>query len=827
MTTNAESSTILIVDDSEKNLFTLRALIGEHIGDVRVMEADSGEAALQLVLDETVNLIILDVQMPGMDGFETAKFLRSWKKTRHIPIVFLTAAYKSKEFRQKGFGIGAVDYLTKPIDAPQLISRIKIYLRFIEQERSHVLKLSETNRRLEAEIVERKQARAELEELSLQNRLILDSAGEGICGMDLEGNTTFVNPTAAEMLGFKPKELIGRNQHNAIHSAKADGTLYPSEECPICQAIVDGSARRMEDEVFRRKNGTVFPVEYIVTPMKRDGEVNGAVITFGDVTERRKAELACQQARKSAEQAEKAAEEARKAAEGANLAKSQFLSNMSHELRTPLNAIIGYSEILIEEAEETVADSGKPREDAEEIFDLERIHSAGKHLLGLINDILDISKIEAGKVDIYNEVFDIAGMINDVSSTVHPLVKEKVNTLETVCAEDIGVMEADLTKIRQILLNLLSNACKFTEQGIIKLLVRKEPREGGGVCCVLEVSDNGIGMTPEQQAKLFQAFTQADASTTRKYGGTGLGLAISKQFVEMMGGDIAVKSEAGKGTAFTVRLPESVGGEVYAKAAASIVTETAPPDSDKDNTVLVIDDNPMVRNLLEHHLHALGYKTVMAKSGEEGLLLAREQQPDIITLDIIMPEMDGWAVLSTLKADEKLAGIPVIMLSLQEDQSVGYSLGASDYLSKPVDRKQLEMVLDKYQPHAATSAQVLVVEDDYTTQKMMKSLLTHAGWQVDLAENGRVALEQIEKKSPDLILLDLMMPEMDGFEFVSRLRQKPDFASIPIVVLTAKEITDEDRARLHNGVESVFRKGSFSQDELFAEMRSLLAVLSS
>ncbi len=679
--TNDKKSTILIVDDNKNNLFTLRTLIGEHIEGVRVVEADSGLAGLAVIQEESVDLIILDVQMPEMDGFEMAKLIHNRKKTRHIPIVFLTAAFKSEEFRQKGFSIGAADYLTKPIDAPQLISRIGIYLRFIEQERNHNQELSETNQRLETEIVEHQQAKAELQQLSQENRLILDSAGEGIYGVDLKSNITFVNPAAAGMLGFEAEELTCCCLHD-IYYAKADGTPYLPGQCPILQAIQQGSVRRGENEVFWRKDGTAFPVEYIVTPMKKDGQVSGGVITFNDITERIKTTAACEQARKSAEEA--------------NLAKSQFLANMSHELRTPLNAIIGYSEILIEEAEEDAIDAGKPAEEAAGVADLEKICSSGRHLLGLINDVLDISKIEAGKMDIYNEVFDIAGMLNDVLSTARPLAEKKANTLETVCAQDIGSMETDLTKTRQILLNLLSNACKFTERGVIKLLARKEQREGR-TCCIFEVIDSGIGMTPEQQAKLFQAFTQADASTTRKYGGTGLGLTISRRFAEIMGGELTVESEAGKGTAFTVRLPESADGEVPAKAI-SFVAKTAPAnsDSDKEKTVLVIDDNLMVRDLLKHHLHALGYKTVIAKNGEEGLRLAKELLPDIITLDIMMPEMDGWAVLSKLKNDKKLTAIPVIMISLLEDRSVGYSLGASDYLTKPIDRQQLAAVLDKY-----------------------------------------------------------------------------------------------------------------------------------
>ncbi|MCP4698284.1 MAG: response regulator [Gammaproteobacteria bacterium] len=691
-----EKPAILIVDDNKNNLLTLRSLICEHI-DVRIMEANSGQAALRLVLQENVDLIILDVQMPEMDGFETARLLRSWKKTKHVPIVFLSAVHKSEESRQKGFAIGAADYLTKPIDTLRLIDRINIYLRFIEQEHRHSSEFSE-----------------------------------------------------------------------------------------IC--------RQQGMEIAERKRGA----------------------------------LANEQAREIAEQAQKLAEKEKADAEQANLAKSQFLANMSHELRTPLNAIIGYSEILIEEGEEEAVEAGIAREQVPNLIDMEKIRSAGQHLLGLINNVLDISKIEAGKMDLYNEVFDITNMVNSVLSTTHPLVEKKANTLEVVCADDIGTMETDLTKVRQILLNLLSNACKFTENGVIKLLVHKE-RQEEDVWCVFKVGDSGIGMTPKQLAKLFKAFTQADASTTRKYGGTGLGLVISKRFVEMMGGDVTVESEPGKGTVFTLRLPERTS-EASAEpvAVAPPVAETAHPAKPtlkQESTVLVVDDDSIVRDLLEHHLHALGYKTVIAESGEEGIRKARELHPDIITLDIMMPDMDGWTVLSTLKSEPNLADIPVVMLSMVEDRSIGYSLGAADYLTKPVKREELAAVLSKYQPTAIGSAQILVVEDDDTTREMMAHLLTNAGWQADVAENGRIALEQIEKKKPDLILLDLMMPEMDGFEFVSRLHQNPKFAAIPVVVLTAKDISAEERTRLQNGVEAIFQKSAYSQDKLLAEMRGLLVTL--
>jgi signal transduction histidine kinase/CheY-like chemotaxis protein len=487
--------------------------------------------------------------------------------------------------------------------------------------------------------------------------------------------------------------------------------------------------------------------------------------------------------------------------------KSEFLANMSHELRTPLNAIIGYSEMLQEDA----ADLG-----AEQFTDdLKKIHAAGKHLLELINAVLDLSKIEAGKMELYLETFEVAGLVKDIGAVMQPLAAKNANRLELQCTDEVGTMRADVTKVRQALLNLLSNACKFTERGTITLAVSREPLDGQD-SIVFTVRDTGIGMTPEQLARLFEAFSQADAATTRKYGGTGLGLALSRRLCRMMGGDVSAGSEAGRGSTFTIRLPAWVT-EVREPSAAPAPPAAAAPAP--LGTVLVIDDEVSVRDLMQRFLVKEGFRVVIAAGGDEGLRRAREVHPDAITLDVMMPGMDGWAVLAALKADPAVADIPVIMLTIVDDRNLGYALGAADYLTKPIDRERLVAVLRKYR----RDLPVLVVDDDAGLRQLVARMLQAAGYAVVEAENGRAALERLREGPPSVILLDLMMPEMDGFEFLAALRTHEAWRDLPVVVITARDLSAEDRARLNGRVERILQKGAYGREALLTEVRALVA----
>lgn len=499
---------------------------------------------------------------------------------------------------------------------------------------------------------------------------------------------------------------------------------------------------------------------------------------------------------------------ARDAALEANRTKSAFLAQMSHELRTPLNAIIGYGELLEEEVAETPAQQFAP--------DLKKIVESGRHLLGLINDILDLSKVEAGKMELFVETFDVRSLVENVVGTVEPLIRKNDNRLKWTCADDVHTLRADRTRVRQILLNLLSNSSKFTDHGEICVtceLQRVHDRPHVVFC----VADTGVGMTPEQMQRLFQNFSQVDVSTTRKYGGTGLGLAICRRFCEMMGGDISVESEYGKGSVFTVRLP--VEGAVQPAVEESRLPAGEPVSA---GTVVVIDDDQTARDLLTRQLGKEGFRVLTASSGEEGLRLIRESQPAFITLDVIMPGMDGWDVLAVLKADPALCEIPVVILSMVDDSHLALAMGAADYVTKPIEKNLLLALSRKYCNDAEAGQSLLVVEDDTDTRELIGRLLAGEGWIVTEAENGKVALEQLDQCRPALIVLDLMMPEMDGFTFLRELRQSPKWNTTPVVIVTAKDLTKEERSLLNGGVQLILQKGHDSRERLLDQVRALL-----
>ena len=598
-----------------------------------------------------------------------------------------------------------------------------------------------------------------------------------IVTLDVRHNVVECNPAFETLYGYPATEVVGHNLDDLIATEATRSEAVAYTEQALASRPVHVISQR------RRKDGTLVDVEVLGVPVVVNGRRVGLMALYHDITELLRA---------------------RRDAEGANNAKSQFLASMSHELRTPLNAIIGYSEMLQEDATD--------RGDTTSVPDLQKIHSAGKHLLALINDVLDLSKIEAGKMQLFVETFEVAPLVEQVATTVRPLVDKNSNRLEVRCGPDVGTMHSDATRVRQVLLNLLSNASKFTEHGLITLGVDRAGPE-----IVFCVRDTGIGMTPEQLGRLFEAFSQAEASTAAKYGGTGLGLAISRRFCQLMGGELTVKSEAGTGSTFTVRLPAEAPAE-------SAPAETAPRTGRTPGTagtVLVIDDDAAARELVARFLEKEGMAVIGAADGAAGLKAARERRPQVITLDVMMPGLDGWSVLTALKSDAATAEIPVVMLSVVDERNLGFALGASEYLTKPVDRDLLAHVLRKYRRPGGPRC-VLVVEDDAATRSALRKEMEGEGWEVVEAEHGRAALERTVERVPDLVLLDLMMPEMDGFEFLEALRHREDWRGVPVVVLTAKELTDEDHRRLNGGVAQVVAKGGRGLGALAAAVREHL-----
>jgi len=495
---------------------------------------------------------------------------------------------------------------------------------------------------------------------------------------------------------------------------------------------------------------------------------------------------------------------AKEKAEEASRAKSVFLANMSHELRTPLNAILLYSELLLDE----VAERGL----GDFQGDLEKIRVSGKHLLSLIDDILDLSKIEAGRMTLFLEEIALESLFRDIATTVQPLMDRNGNAFRVRICPGVLSVRSDLKKLSQILYNLLNNASKFTHQGTVTLAVEGDQDPA---FLVFSIRDTGIGMSAGEVGRLFTEFTQADESTTRRYGGTGLGLALCRRFTELLGGSIRVESEVGVGSTFYVRLP-------VASVSPSSRSPVAAVTCGHRGTVLVIDDDFTMRDALSRVLTQEGFWVAVADSGAEGLELARSLHPNVITLDILMPGIDGWEVLRQLKADATLKAIPVVLLSILDGRDKGLALGATAILQKPVERSTLVALLSLHCDQDA--ARVLVVEDDLPTREGLRRALEQEGCRVTAAEGGEEALQALQGENPDLILLDLLMPGMDGFQFIAKLQDREAWAAIPVVVLTSKDLDPEDLMRLHQPqIQTVLKKGALSKSELAAAVQAYAA----
>ena len=645
------------------------------------------------------------------------------------------------------------------------------------------------------DVTEARDAEATLRKSEERFRTLISASADLIWTAGPDGGLIPPLPTWRAYTGQTEADYAGWGWLDSVHPDDRDRVADLWRECLHARVLFHAEFR------LRRRDGDWRYSEVRAAPvLAPDGTVREWVGVNSDITDRR--------------QAEDAMREAKDLAEGANRAKSQFIANMSHELRTPLSAVIGYSEMLAEEIE----DIGQEHL----LADVSKIESSARHLLGLINDVLDLSKVEAGRMTVESVCFDVATMLDEVVSATDALVEKKGNRLELDLGPDLGRMRSDELKIRQCLMNMIGNAAKFTENGLITLRARRDAPDA----LRFAVEDTGIGMTAEQMGRLFQRFSQADESTTRQFGGTGLGLAITRAFARKLGGDVSVESEPGRGSTFVLRLAAEIRSDDGGGEAVAIAHEPEPEPGpaaqmqDASHRILVVDDDPAARDLLARFLNREGFAVTGAADGQAGLTLARALRPQAILLDVEMPKLDGWSVLHALRQDPLLVDTPIVMVSVKNEKSLAYALGATDYLLKPVDWDRLKHVLDRIQPYR--DGTILVIDDDADARQRMRLTLSRDGWTVVEASDGQKALDQLDGITPSLVLLDLMMPVMDGFDFLKQLRQRPGGGLVPVVVLTAKDVTPEERNRLGRHTERIIAKGSLSLPDLAQELRDLL-----
>eukprot|EP00913_Durusdinium_trenchii_P028314 g26542.t1 len=787
-----------------------------YMGLVMLASYEEIKADMGTALWDIVFLVVLLIAAAGAMAFLFSRFL-----TR--PVKELTLA-------TRGFGAGEFDGNLPVRSRDEFGVLARAFQSMIGQVRER------------GEAVLQQEARI---------RAILATAADGIMTVNEEGTIESFNRAAEEIFGYPAEEVSGRSFT----------ILYPEDEARefsenLANYLQTGEAKmigKTTETVGRRRDGSTFPVELAMSEVAL-GDRKIFTTILRDVSERKQSEEELTELTNvlrnatgntwesrspdrpdlplyervkehtaAARQVIQHLEDARDKALAANRTKDSFLANMSHELRTPLTAIIGYSEYL---------ERGAVKNQQDDIAgDLRKILSAGRHLLAVIEDVLDLAKIEVGEMKLHLVEFDVKEIIDDVTGAMEFAARKNSNELESNCGQDVGHMVADAKRVRQILFNLLGNACKFTEQGKVTLSVNTKT-ERGREGLQFQISDTGIGMTPEQIARLFKPFSQADSSTSRKYGGTGLGLAISRRFCTMMGGTITVNSETGQGSVFTVWLPSVVEAPKTPEKPAvkeqqrSEVLQSTEPAGDNGNIsengsqkakILVIDDDPVMCELMHRQLGKNGFEVRTALDPRDGLEAARSWNPDVITLDIAMPDMDGWEVTARLKEDKATRDIPIIMVTMIDDRSRGFAMGAYDFLTKPVEWGQLTGILETA-VHPREPASVLVIDDDPIFRASVCDKLKQCGWTVMEAENGAHAFEKLEEHPPELILLDLVMPVMNGFEFLSNLESRADLNSIPLVVMTGidplMQCDQEQQQQLSNRAEKILIKGTYDIDEL-------------
>ncbi|WP_455209605.1 ATP-binding response regulator [Kaarinaea lacus] len=637
---------------------------------------------------------------------------------------------------------------------------------------------------------------SELKKSEAMAKAILDNAADGIVITDRNGIIVKANRAAQTAFYYQSDGITGTPISQLIPDFNIDKLQLHNNDIALSM-----QSNLLTEYQGIREDGSEFTLELNLSEFSVNDEQLYTSV-FRDITERKKYELDIQIAKDQAEQATRA--------------KSEFLATMSHELRTPLNAIIGYSELL--------QDDFISNQHGHYNEDINKILSAGQQLLYLVNSILDLSKIESGKMELYLERFQILELIQLAVDAVNPSMLKNNNKILVRVASDLEV-EADRTKLYQVILNLLNNANKFTKDGKISIAVGKTDKYGID-WLELTVQDTGIGMNREQLNNIFKSFTQADSSTTRRYGGTGLGLSISRHFCEMMGGSIMVHSEPEKGTSFTVDLPMEVIGPKADPLKIRFDNSKCSSRRLKISRVLIVGDNTQSIDLIERFLTREGFFADGAISVIQALNLARENRPDVIVIDENSLTFDGWNNLVELKKNHFLNNIPIIMLTKSDSKQLALAIGATDYISKPIQRSRLVDIVTKYTRDKSYNSEsnnyLLVIDDDESNRLMMQRMLETEGFNVKVADNGESGIKCVAEKKPALIFLDIMMPVMNGFEFVDALRENPDWNNVPVITVTGHELSEEQRNRLHGQVEAIISKDNLQPAGLLQKMREVV-----
>ncbi|MEI6209835.1 MAG: response regulator [Desulfuromonadales bacterium] len=893
---------ILTVDDEPVNIELMRAALKD---DYEILTALSGQDAIEQLEEQAPDLILLDVMMPDFNGFDVCRIIKADERFADIPIIFLTASLETIEGELQGLEVGAIDYLVKPVNLALLRLRIRNHLAL--KERNELVK-----EQRDLLIRQKEELRTSRDDIGR----LLQATDQGIYGIDISGHCTFINRAALGMIGYSQDECLEKDMHDLIHHSHTDGSPYPVAECPVYRAKNAGVGCHLDHEVFWHKDGTSFPVEYSSYPIVKDSEIVGAVVTFSNIAERRQSETELRKLSRAVQQSSVTtvitdtlgsiefvnpkfteltgytAEEAigqnprmlnakqtppetfvdlwatiksgktwkgellnktkdgslfwemaiisplydengvithylavkeditekkkideqltasKVQADAANEAKSAFLANMSHEIRTPMNGVVSMSGLLLE------TDLSAEQRDYAEI-----ISRSGENLLILIDEILDFSKIEAGKLELERAYFDLQLLLDDINR----LLAYKADAAGLGLNYNIEpgmpiILKGDPGRVRQIITNLVGNALKFTKQGAVAVNASLVSDRDDSAIIRFAISDTGIGIPASRLSAIFAPFTQVDASTTRKYGGTGLGLTICKQLAGLMGGEIGVTSEEGKGSTFwfTVRFEKQSAEAV--KAAQEIATParlvTPPVDAGLNNLtarILLAEDNLINQKVALHLLKSLGYTADVVADGQQALEALAKINYDLVLMDCMMPNMDGFEATCIIRAQSSGVldhNVPIIAMTanaMKEDRDKCLASGMDDYVPKPVKKDLLAAVLEKWlsparllqrktievgnqNPDILSRLTVLYVEDDEMTREMYSLFLSGIVGVLITANNGAEGLEAYHKHQPDIIITDITMPVMDGLEMLKQIRTSN--TTIPVIVLSALETSD-------------------------------------